>query len=143
MKVQLLENGDLQISIREEECLNYVGRNGVVNLFGGTRFDQRFIKIDTHKIHYDGVTIVGSSGSESSDIGTALTMIAEELINPGNYIVEYGGINTALSLIKKVGDRKIDGKGVIYPHIKDELIDVRDWDKNKERTLLKKSLRNI
>jgi len=122
----------------QEESLRYLTRGGVSNFFGGTPYKERMIQVDTHRIHYDGVTAVGSSGSDPSDIARALEMIAEGLIDPGNYVVKCGGLDAALSLIRAVRNREIDGKGVIYPHTRSPLFDVEGWNLEKERKYLKK-----
>jgi len=108
--------------------------------FGGTKFDERFIKVDTHRIHYDGITAVGSSGSDPSDIAKVLKMIAEGLIDPGNYIVKCGGMGSALSLIQAVRRKEIDGKGVIYPHAESDLFDAERWSLQKEVEFLESHL---
>jgi len=130
----------LGIAKIQEESLKYLAPGGVANFFGGTKFDERFIKVDTHRIHYDGITAVGSSGSDPSDIAKVLDMIAEGLIDPGNYIVKCGGMDSALSLIKSVRRREIDGKGVIYPHTESELFDTEKWSLKKEIEFLESHL---
>jgi len=100
------------------------------------------IKVDTHRIHYDGITAVGSSGSDPSDVATAVRMIAEGKIDPGNFVVKCGGMDTVLSLIDAVRNRKINGKGIIYPHARALLTDVKDWNLKMERAFLEKYLVN-
>ena len=124
----------------QEESLRYLARGGVANFFGGTAFHERMIQVDTHRIHYDGVTAVGSSGSDPSDVARALDMIAKRLIDPGNYIVKCGGLDAAVSLVQAVRRREIDGKGVIYPHTRSGLLDVKGWNLRKERKFLEEKL---
>ena len=130
----------LGIAKIQEESLKYLAPGGVANFFGGTKFDERFIKVDTHRIHYDGITAVGSSGSDPSDIAKVLDMIAEGLIDPGNYIVKCGGMGSALSLIQAVRRKEIDGKGVIYPHAESDLFDAERWSLQKEVEFLESHL---
>jgi len=125
-----------------EEALRYSARGGVVHFFGGISFKKRIISLDTHRIHYDGISIVGSSGSDPSDAARALEMIAEGSIDPGNYVVKCGGLDAAVSLIRAVRNREIDGKGVIYPHTRSTLFDVEEWNLEKEKRFLEEKLIN-
>ena len=122
----------LGIAKVQEETLRYLGHGGVANFFGGTPYKNRMIQVDTHRIHYDGVTAVGSSGSDPSDIARVLEMIGEGLIDPGNYVVKCGGLDSAVSLVNAVRNREIDGKGVIYPHTRSALFEVEGWNLKKE-----------
>jgi len=130
----------LGIAKVQEESFSYLAHGGVTNFFGGTSFKDRMIRVDTHQIHYGGVTAVGSSGSDPSDVARALEMIAEGSIDPGNYVVKCGGLDAALSLIQAVRHQEIDGKGVIYPHTRCPLSDVEGWNLQKERDHLKEKM---
>jgi len=130
----------LGIAKVQEKSLDYLARGGVANFFGGTPFKDRMILVDTHRIHYDSVSIVGSSGSDPSDIALVLDMMAKGLIDPGNHIVKCGGLDAALPLIRAVRRREIDGKGVIYPHARSPLFDIAGWNLEKEREFLEESL---
>jgi len=123
-----------------EDAIRYLAPKGVAHFFGGIPFNNRIVKIDTHRIHYDEITIVGSSGSDPSNIATTLQMIDKRLINPGNYITKCGGLDAAISLIHASRQREILGKGIIYPHARCSLFDVKGWNLKKEREFLKKYL---
>lgn len=129
----------LGISKVQEKSLDYLAHGGVTNFFGGTPFKDRMIQVDTHRIHYDSVSVVGSSGSDPSDIARVLSMMGKSLIDPGNHVAKCGGLDAALSLIRAVRRREIDGKGVIYPHAKRPLFDVDGWNLEKERQLLERT----
>jgi len=126
-----------------EEAFNYIAPRGVINFFGGIPYKDRMLWVDTHRIHYDSVSVVGSSGSDPSDILRVLEMMAEGLIDPGNHIVKCGGLDAAITLIRAVRRREIDGKGVIYPHARSPLFDVEDWSLEKEKEFLEKALVNL
>jgi threonine dehydrogenase-like Zn-dependent dehydrogenase len=123
-----------------EAALGYLAPRGVVHFFGGIRSDERTIKIDTHRIHYDGISIVGSSGSEPSHVAATLRMMSEAFIDPGNYVVKCGGMDAAVPLIHAVRRRQINGKGVIYPHARSPLFDVKGWNLDKEKAFLEEHL---
>jgi len=130
----------LGIAKVQEKSLDYLARGGVANFFGGTPFHDRMIQVDTHRIHYDSVSIVGSSGGDPSDIALVLDMMAKGLIDPGNHVVKCGGLDAAISLIHAVRKREIDGKGVIYPHARSSLFDISKWNLEKERKFLEEAL---
>ncbi len=130
----------LGIAKVQEESLGYLAHGGVANFFGGTAFQDRMIQVDTHRIHYDGVMAVGSSGSDPSDVSRALDMIAEGLVDPANYLVKYGGLDAAVSLIQAVRHVEIDGKGVIYPHTRSMLFNAENWNLKKERRFLEENI---
>ncbi|MCK5739100.1 zinc-binding dehydrogenase, partial [bacterium] len=46
----------------QEKSLDFLAKNGVANFFGGTKVGGSQITIDTRRIHYDSITMVGSSG---------------------------------------------------------------------------------
>ena len=123
-----------------EEGLAVLARGGVIHFFGGVPTKEKMIPVDSHKVHYDGVSIVGSSGSDSSHIVRALEMVSEGLIEPSNYVVKCGGMDAALSLVRAIRRREIDGKGVIYPHGRSALFDVEGWSLKKERSFLEGNL---
>ncbi len=124
----------------QEKSFDYLAPGGVTNLFGGTRSGESLIQVDARRIHYDGVSVVGSSGSDPSDVAQVLEMMAAGIIDPGNYIVKCGGLDSAIALIQALRERKIDGKGVIYPHTKVPLIDIQGWNGEKEREFLESHL---
>jgi len=98
------------------------------------------IRLNTHRIHYDGISVVGSSGSDPSDIARVLEIMANGLIDPGNHVVKCGGLDAAPSLIRAVRRHEIDGKGVIYPHVRSSLFDADGWNLEKERRFLADAL---
>lgn len=58
-----------------ENCINIVRKAGFVNLFGGCKSGTS-VNIDTHRIHYDGLTISGFFHTTPKHV-----MIANDLIN--------------------------------------------------------------
>ncbi len=123
-----------------EAALGYLAPRGVVHFFGGIPSNSKMVRINSHRIHYDGVSIVGSSGSEPPHVAATLRMISDSLINPGNYVEKCGGIDAAVQLIHAVRRRQINGKGVIYPHARSSLFDVEGWNLDKEKVFLEKHL---
>jgi threonine dehydrogenase-like Zn-dependent dehydrogenase len=133
----------LGIAKVQEESFKYLARGGVAIFFGGTPYKERMIKIDTHRIHYDGVKAVGSSGSDPSDVARALEMIALGTVDPGNYVVRCGGLDAAISLIKSVRRKELDGKGVIYPHTRSKIVNIEGWNLKKELNFIEDKMNII
>jgi len=133
----------LGIAKVQEKSFDYLTPGGVTNFFGGTPHNERIIQLDTHRIHYDSVSVVGSSGSDPSDVARVLDMMAEGLIDPGNYVMKCGGMDATMSLVAAVRKHEIEGKGVIYPHAERPLFDVENWNLQKERTFLEEALVSI
>jgi len=123
-----------------EAALRYLAPRGVVHFFGGIPSNSKMVRIDSHRIHYDGVSIVGSSGSEPPHVAATLQMMSEAQIAPGNYIEKCGGMDAVVPLIHALRQRQINGKGAIYPHARSPLFDVEGWDLAKEKVFLEKRL---
>jgi hypothetical protein len=67
-------------------------------------------------------------------------MMAAGIIDPGNYIVKCGGLDSAIALIQALRERQIDGKGVIYPHTKAPLTNIQEWNGEQEGEFLERYL---
>ena len=130
----------LGIAKVQEEALEYLAKDGVAIFFGGTSFKDKIIQLDTHRVHYDGIIVTGSSGSDPSDVARAITLIANGSIDPGNYVVKCGGLDAAIPLMRAVRRQEIDGKSVIYPHARAPLFDVSGWNIKKEIMFLDNNL---
>ncbi|MFH1761898.1 MAG: alcohol dehydrogenase catalytic domain-containing protein [bacterium] len=117
----------------QEYSLGLLAKNGVANFFGGTKAGESQINVDTRRIHYDSITMVGTSGGDPSHVACVLSLLKEKKINPGSYISAVGGMNAALPLLKEVRNQNLNGKGVIYPHINYPLGFVEKWDAEKEK----------
>jgi len=57
--------------------------------------------------------------------------------------VKCGGLDAAPSLIGAVRAREIDGKGVIYPHVRSPLFDIDGWHLEKEKEFLERVLVSV
>lgn len=126
----------LGIRAVQEKSFDYLGPGGVTNLFGGVKADDRMIAVDARRIHYDSISAVGSSGSDPSDVAEALELIAADRIRPGNYVSAVGGLDAAGDLLQAVREQRMEGKGIIYPHIRRPLAEIDRWSPEEERGLL-------
>ncbi len=120
----------------QEKSFDYLGPGGVTNLFGGVKADDRMISVDARRIHYDSISVVGSSGSDPSDIAEAIDLIATDRLQPGKYVSAVGGLDAAGDLLQAVREQRMEGKGIIYPHSRRALAEIDGWSPEEERELL-------
>ncbi|MBN1350047.1 zinc-binding dehydrogenase [candidate division KSB1 bacterium] len=130
----------LGIAKVQEESLNYLAKGGVANFFGGTKVGESVITVDTRRIHYDSITMVGSSGGDPSDVHAVMKLIEKREISPELYVKRVGGLNAALELVKSIRAQDFFGKGLIYPHIRHDLSPVDAWSYEKENEFLEAHL---
>ena len=125
----------------QQNALELLARGGVANLFGGLPRGKHTLKLDALAVHYDEIKVVGSSGGEPSDMAATLKAIADNDIDVGNYVAAVGSLDNAIEVLKMIKEGKIDGKAILYPHIKQkELEKVDYWDKEREIEFLNENL---
>jgi len=125
----------LAVGIRQvqQDALKLLAPGGAANLFGGLPRGSHILELDALAVHYQEIKVVGSSGGEPSDMTATLKAIAEKEIDPGNYVAAVGSLDNAIDVLKMIKDTKIDGKAILYPHIKHTPLQPVDyWDKQKE-----------
>ncbi len=130
----------LGIARVQEESLTYLARGGVAVFFGGARAGESLITVDTRRIHYDSISMVGSSGGDPSDVRAVMTLLEKGEFSPECYVKRVGGLDAALELIKLVRDRAFFGKGLIYPRVRCPLFEVESWSAVEEKEFLKENL---
>lgn len=117
----------------QQSALELLAAGGVANLFGGLPKGKHVLQMDALKVHYQEIKFVGSSGGEPSDMAATLEAIKNEDIDPGNYVAAVGSLDNAIDVLKMIKETKIDGKAILYPHIKQTPLEmVEYWDKAKE-----------
>ena len=75
-----------------EVVQSYVGRGGVLNLFGGLKKGEDVVGFDTGIIHYKEINVTGSSGGAPSDILRILELMVAGEIDAGNHITRIGDL---------------------------------------------------
>jgi L-iditol 2-dehydrogenase len=120
----------------QEKSFEYLGPGGVTNLFGGVKAGDEMIEVNARRVHYDSISVVGSSGSDPSDMALAMEMIDQDKIQPGKYVAAVGGLDAARDLIEAVRAQRMEGKGVIYPSLRKPLEELDGWSSEDERALL-------
>jgi threonine dehydrogenase-like Zn-dependent dehydrogenase len=111
----------------------WLARGGVLNLFGGLKKGEHIIDLDTLRVHYDDIKIVGSSGGTPSDIATTLKMVANGEFDPALHMSMVGSLDQLPRALEMVKNTETDGKIVLYPHIKHTpLMAAKNWMKGNE-----------
>jgi threonine dehydrogenase-like Zn-dependent dehydrogenase len=117
----------------QQHALTLLAAGGVANLFGGLPKGKHLLELDALKVHYQEIKLVGSSGGEPSDMTATLQAIDNGDIDAGNYVAAVGSLDNAIDVLKMIKATKIDGKAMLYPHIKQTPLKmVEHWDKKKE-----------
>lgn len=106
--VDLLVECTGQINVWED-AVNYVRRGGTVILFGGCPAGTK-VNYDTHRLHYDELTLLGSFHYSPQDVKTAYQMLKGKKMDLSPLISgEYplGDIDKVFNLLER-------GKGIKY-----------------------------
>jgi len=124
----------------QEMSLDYLAKGGVANFFGGTKPGASQITVDTRRIHYDSISMVGSSGGDPSDVHAVMKLLADGDVSPELYVRRVGGLDSAYDLVSSIKAQDFFGKGLIYPHVRHPLFNVDSWASAKEDDFLDKNL---
>jgi len=125
----------------QQQALGLLAPGGVANLFGGLPRGKHILELDALAVHYREIKVVGSSGGDPSDMAATLQAIKAKQIDPGNYVAAVGSLDNAIDVLKMIKETKIDGKAILYPHIKHTALQSVDyWDKSRETDLLESQL---
>jgi len=125
----------LAVGVRavQQEALGLLGPGGVANLFGGLPRGDHILELDAVAVHYREIRVVGSSGGGPHDLAGALEAIAAGQIDPGHYVAAVGGLENAPAVLRMIADAEIDGKAILYPHIRPTPLQrVDHWDGERE-----------
>ena len=122
----------------QETAFKLAGRGSVFNSFGGLRLGENIIGIDMRNVHYNEIVITGSSGGNWGDTVKTLRLINDGKIRVGTQIRLVGDLSHAIEFLKLVKSGKVDGKAIVYPHIKlTKPVKVEDeWTIEKEKELM-------
>ncbi|GAH87173.1 unnamed protein product, partial [marine sediment metagenome] len=123
-----------------KDALNFIAEGGTINIFGGIP-KGNFVKILSRKICSEKIRIIGSSGSNISDMKKTLTKVEGKKINTNNSVFAIGGINSLKKALLNVSKGVFPGKVVIFPQI--ENLDLTRVDEIKKKIpFIQKKLKN-
>ena len=122
---------------------SWLARGGTLNLFGGLKKGEHIIDLDTLRVHYDDIRVVGSSGGSPADITETLRMVAAGEFDPGLHMTMVGSLDQAPRALEMVKKTETEGKIVLYPHIRSTpLTPATHWKRSDEQTFLKQHYHN-
>ncbi len=136
----------LAVGVRsvQQAVIGLLADGGVANLFGGLPRGEHILDVDALAVHYREIKLVGSSGGDPSDMAATLEAIYNADIDAGNYVAAVGSLDNAIDVLKMIKETKIDGKAILYPHIRQTpLRRVDYWDKQAEEKLLAEGLKDV
>ena len=101
----------------QEQAQQWLARGGVLDLFAGLKRGEHQIPLDTIRVHYDDIRIVGSSGGTPADIAETLRLISSGGIEVCRHMTMVGSLDQLPRALEMVKNTETDGKIVLYPHI--------------------------
>jgi L-sorbose 1-phosphate reductase len=143
--LQKLSNGlgadDIIVAVAnaavQTETQQWLARGGVLNLFAGLKRGEHLIQLDTLRVHYDDIRVIGSSGGSPADIAEALGLIASNEIDAGRHMSMVGSLDQLPNALQMMKNTETDGKIVLYPHIRStSLKPARNWKSEHEQLFL-------
>jgi len=143
--LQKLSNGlgadDIIVAVAnaavQTETQQWLARGGVLNLFAGLKHGEHLIQLDTVRVHYDDIRVIGSSGGSPADIAEALHLIASKEIDAGRHITLAGSLDQLPNALQMIKNTETDGKIVLYPHIRPTtLLPAKNWKWEDEQRFL-------
>jgi L-iditol 2-dehydrogenase len=139
--LQKLSNGmgadDIIVAVAnaavQTDAQQWLARGGVLDLFAGLKKGEHLIQLDTVRVHYDDIKVVGSSGGSPADIAEALRLIALGEIDAGRHMTMVGSLDQLPRALQMVKNTETDGKIVLYPHIRQTALSVaKNWGREDE-----------
>lgn len=121
----------------QEKAQQWLARGGVLDLFAGLKRGEHVIPLDTLRVHYDEIRIVGSSGGAPADMATTLGLISSGAFEVSSHMTMVGSLDQFPRALQMVKNTETDGKIVLYPHIAPtELRHATHWTKADEDRFL-------
>ncbi|MBN1798006.1 MAG: zinc-binding dehydrogenase [Spirochaetales bacterium] len=121
----------------QQQAFSLLNAKAVINLFGGLSVSERFLQVDSRQVHYDEITIIGSSGGDPADVHAALQTFSEHRLDPGNYVAGIASLEHTPAVLQLIESNQINGRVIIYPHASvSELMYVDRWDADREKKFL-------
>jgi L-sorbose 1-phosphate reductase len=123
----------------QQAAFGLINPGGVINLFGGLGQSERFLQVDSRQVHYDEITIVGSSGGDPYDLESALDCLVSGEIDAGNYVWAAGSLEHVPEALELMRQNIPLGRVIIYPGASvKRLLRADYWDSKHEKDFLQK-----
>jgi L-sorbose 1-phosphate reductase len=102
-----------------EQASALLGFNGCLNFFAGPSQSDFSATINFYDVHYSGHHVVGSSGGNTDDMREALSLMAQNKLDPSVMITHVGGLDAVADAIRKLpslpGSKKLIYNAVSLP----------------------------
>jgi L-iditol 2-dehydrogenase len=126
----------------QEEAQQWLARGGVLDLFAGLKRGEHQISLDTIRVHYDDIRVVGSSGGAPADIAETLRLIATGAIVVSRHMSMVGSLDQFTRALEMVKNTETDGKIVLYPGIRTTALrPAKKWTREDEQIFLQENAR--
>lgn len=111
--------------------LDLLAYDGCLNMFAGPLDKEFSVGVNFHAVHYKKHHIVGSSGASEEDMKTALSLLADGVLDPSFLVSHIGGIGSVPESVKQLGELS-SGKKLIYPQFDFPLTEINQFGKLAE-----------
>jgi threonine dehydrogenase-like Zn-dependent dehydrogenase len=91
----------------QSEAVNLLGTHGRANFFAGLGKGEQ-VPVDTNRLHYQGITLTGTTGSSNADYGRALQLAGEGRVSFAGLVSQTFALNDIHSAL----DHSASGNGM-------------------------------
>lgn len=109
-----------------EQAGRLLKKDGCMNFFAGPTNPEFSAPVNFYDIHYSFHHIVGTSGGNTGDLRTSLSLMEKGIVNPAVMITHVGGLNSAVEATLHLPEIP-GGKKLIYTHIDMPLTAIADF----------------
>jgi threonine dehydrogenase-like Zn-dependent dehydrogenase len=102
----------------QEQAQQWLARGGVLDLFAGLKRGEHRIGLDTLRVHYDEIKVVGSSGGTPADMAATLRLITQGDFQVSRHLALVGSLDQFPRALAMVKNTETEGKIVLYPQIR-------------------------
>ena len=121
----------------QTQAQQWLARGGVLDLFAGLKRGEHQIPLDTLRVHYDDIRVVGSSGGAPADVAETLRLVSSGGIEVSRHLTMVGSLDQFPQALELVKNTRTDGKIVLYPHIRQTpLRPAKSWQRSDEEAFL-------
>ena len=125
-----------------EQADRILGFDGCLNFFAGPEDPAFSALFNFYNVHYAFTHIVGTSGGNTDDMKEALSLMAENRINPSVMVTHIGGLDAVIDTTMRLPEIP-GGKKLIYTNISMKLTPIEDFYRKGESDPFFKKLDRI
>ena len=125
-----------------EQADRILGFDGCLNFFAGPEDPAFSAMFNFYNVHYAFTHIVGTSGGNTDDMKEALSLMAENRINPSVMVTHIGGLDAVIDTTMRLPEIP-GGKKLIYTNISMELTPIEDFSRKGQSDPFFKKLDRI